>query len=75
MNNTRESVELVLKLNYIHSVYFNHVSPLDGDLGMQSKKSTKIVNKSLSPLTPLPLKAIVKKNTVNYLLCYIFGWI
>ena len=35
--------------------------------GRNPKKiSTKIVNMSLSPLTPLPLKAIVNKKIVNY---------
>ena len=37
------------------------------DKGRNPKKiSTKIVNMSLSPLTPLPLKAIVNKKIVNY---------
>ena len=35
--------------------------------GRNPKKiSTKIVNMSLSPLTPLPLKAIGNKKIVNY---------
>ena len=35
--------------------------------GRNPKKiSTKIVNMSLSPLTTLPLKAIVNKKIVNY---------